>query len=583
MRRSGTLRRVLRHLPLLVALCGAVLSVRPDRARVHAQEPQTSAPRAPRAAAPIDLTGYWVAVVTEEWLWRMTTPQKGDYTSIPLSDAGRQVANDWDPATDGSCKAYGAVGLMHMPTRLHITWDGDSVLKVESDAGAQTRLLRFDRSQAPGARSLQGHSTAEWEPIGGPSPPPVVRAGRGVAPVALAGGALKVATTNLSEGWLRKNGVAYSERTSVQEYWDRTTFPNGDTWLIVTAIVNDPVYLVSDYTTSMHFKREPDGAKWKPSACKPSGQAEGQSGGQSQGQTPGPTPGPALGQASGPTPRQGQTPAAAREQPQMVDLAGSWAMSNDEELLIRIDPGPELGNFTGFPLNAAGRQKALTWNSTIQALPEHQARPHPVSYSMRGPGPNFHMGEIIDPVSRRLIGYTITGLFENANRTIWLDGRPHPSEYAEHLWSGFSTGVWENGMLKVTTTHMKQMFLQRNGIPVSPYAVMTEFLIRHGTLLMLISQVDDPIYLEEPMVRTSTWRWNPGQREQPIGQVEIAEELPDLKLGDVPSYPLGTRHPEYAEANKLPFEATLGGKETLYPEYLEKLRQLRESAKGTSR
>jgi len=266
----------------------------------------------------------------------------------------------------------------------------------------------------------------------------------------------------------------------------------------------------------------------------------------------------------------------------MVDLAGSWQMSNDEEILIRIDPGPELGNFTGFPLNAAGRQKALTWNSTIQALPEHQARPHPATYSMRGPGPNFHMGEVIDPASRRLIAYTITGLFENANRTIWLDGRPHPSEYAEHLWNGFSTGVWENGTLKVTTTHLKQMFLQRNGIPCSPYAVMTEVFIRHGNLLMMMSQVDDPIYLEEPMVRTQTWRWNPGQREQPINQVEIAEELPDLKLGDVPSYPLGTRHPEYADANKLPFEATLGGKETLYPEYAEKLKQmmLKQAATG---
>ena len=188
-------------------------------------------------------------------------------------------------------------------------------------------------------------------------------------------------------------------------------------------------------------------------------------------------------------------------QPTMVDLAGSWAMSNEEEMLIRIDPGPELGNFTGFPLNAAGRQKALSWNSTIQAVPEHQARPHPAQYSMRGPGPNFHMGEIIDPVSRRLIAYTITGLFENANRTIWLDGRPHPSEFAEHLWNGFSTGVWDNGMLKVTTTHMKQAFLQRNGIPSSPYAVMTEYFIRHGNLLMMISQVDDPIYLEEPMIR----------------------------------------------------------------------------------
>ena len=271
----------------------------------------------------------------------------------------------------------------------------------------------------------------------------------------------------------------------------------------------------------------------------------------------------------------------------MVDLAGSWTMSNEEEMLIRIDPGPELGNFTGFPLNAAGRQKALSWNSTIQAVPEHQARPHPAQYSMRGPGPNFHMGEIIDPVSRRLIAYTITGLFENANRTIWLDGRPHPSEFAEHLWNGFSTGEWENGMLKVTTTHMKQAFIQRNGIPSSPYAVMTEYFIRHGGLLMMMSQVDDPIYLEEPMVRSSTWRWNPGQREGGIGQVEIAEELPDIKLGDVPHYPLGTRHPEYADANGLPFEATLGGKETLYPEYIERLKQMtremEKEKKGGSR
>jgi hypothetical protein len=253
----------------------------------------------------------------------------------------------------------------------------------------------------------------------------------------------------------------------------------------------------------------------------------------------------------------------------------------EEELLIRIDPGPELGNFTGFPINEAGRQKALTWNSTIQALPEHQARPHPAQYSMRGPGPNFHMGEIIDPTSRQLIAYTITGLFENANRTIWLDGRAHPSEFAEHLWNGFSTGVWENGTLKVTTTHMKQAFLQRNGIPSSPYGVMTEVFIRHGDRLLLISQVDDPVYLEEPMIRTSTWKWNPGQRETAINQVEIADELPDLKPGEVPSYPLGTRHTDFADTNKLPYAATLGGKETLYPEYVEKLRQMMNS--GDSR
>jgi glyoxylase-like metal-dependent hydrolase (beta-lactamase superfamily II) len=259
--------------------------------------------------------------------------------------------------------------------------------------------------------------------------------------------------------------------------------------------------------------------------------------------------------------------------PPMVELVGSWTMVNDEERLIRIDPGPELGNFTGFPLNPAGRQKALTWNSTIQAIPEHQSRPHAGAYSMRGPNPSPHIGEVIDPVSRRVIAYTLTGLFENANRTIWLDGRPHPSDAAERLWTGFSTGEWENGMLHVTTTHFKPMFIQRNGIPVSPYAVMHEYFMRHGDRMTLITQIDDPVYLEEPFVRTSTFRWNPGARENPITQVDVAEELPGLKQGDVPHYPLGATHPEYADDNQLPFVSTLGGKETLYPEYVETLKQ----------
>jgi glyoxylase-like metal-dependent hydrolase (beta-lactamase superfamily II) len=257
-----------------------------------------------------------------------------------------------------------------------------------------------------------------------------------------------------------------------------------------------------------------------------------------------------------------------------MELVGSWTMINDEERLIRIDPGPELGNFTGFPLNPAGRLKALTWNSTIQAIPEHQGRPHAGSYSMRGPNPSPHIGEIIDPVSRQLVGYTLTGLFENANRTIWLDGRPHPSDYAERLWTGFSTGEWEDGMLHVTTTHFKPMFQQRNGIPVSPYAVMHEFYMRHGDRLTTITQIDDPVYLEEPMIRTSTFRSNAGAREGAITDVDVADEVPGLKQGDVPHYPLGARHPEYADDNKLPFEATLAGRETLYPEYVEKLKQM---------
>jgi hypothetical protein len=272
----------------------------------------------------------------------------------------------------------------------------------------------------------------------------------------------------------------------------------------------------------------------------------------------------------GPATLQGQQAPA----PTSVELTGSWTMVNDEERLVRIDPGPELGNFTGFPLNAAGKQKARAWNSTIQAVAEHQARPHAGAYSMRGPNPSPHIGEIIDPATRRLLAYTLTGLFENANRTIWLDGRSHPSDYAEHLWTGFSTGVWENGMLHVTTTHFKPQFMQRNGVPVSPSAVMHEYFIRHGDRMMLITQIDDPVYLEEPMIRTSTFRWNPNAREGGLPQVEIADEVPELRQGDVPHYPLGSRHPQYADDNGLPFEATLGGKETLYPEYQDTLKRL---------
>jgi len=237
---------------LTAVLATAVLA----GSRPSAQQPTATTPR---AAAPYDITGYWVSVVTEDWRWRMTTPSKGDYISIPLSDEGRKAAFAWDPKTEGSCKAYGAAGLLHVPTRLRISWDGDDGLKVESDAGAQTRLLRFAPRYVPSGRSLQGFSVAEWEPLG------VAGAGRGGAAPPRA---LKVTTTNLSEGWLRKNGVPYSDQTTLVEHWDRVAFPNGDVWLTVSQYVSDPKYLTGDYTTSQHFKREPEGTKFKPVACR---------------------------------------------------------------------------------------------------------------------------------------------------------------------------------------------------------------------------------------------------------------------------------------------------------------------------
>jgi hypothetical protein len=267
----------------------------------------------------------------------------------------------------------------------------------------------------------------------------------------------------------------------------------------------------------------------------------------------------------------GTAPALAQQ-----DLAGMWSASlgNHEELPLRGDPGVEVGEYVGMPINEAARQKAESWTPTMHSLLEWQGRPHPVTYSMRAPRPDFRLGPVVDPKTERLIAYTITGLFGRADRTIWLDGRPHPSKYAEHLWQGFSTGEWIGGTLKVTTTHIKASFVHRNGIPLSPYAVMTEYYWRHGDLLSLAIIVEDPIYLTEPLVRTATFKRDPNLIIPAATAFEIAEELPSLEKGQVPAYPLGTKHPEYSERNHLPFEASQGGAQTAYPEYAKRLEQL---------
>jgi hypothetical protein len=253
--RFGTITR------LVVAFAAVAFA----QGRIAAQLlPQPNPPASPRESAPIDLTGYWVSIVNEDWRWRMLTPEKGDYPGVPLNRAGQDAAKAWNPATDGACEAYGAAALLRMPTRLHVTWEGDRVLKVESDAGQQTRRLVFDTSSATGPRSRQGTSVASWQRtlpppgffgIGPPGPP---------AP----GGSLKVVTTNLKPGWLRKNGVPYSEKAIVTEYFDRFPVPDGGEWFVVTTSVEDPTYLMAAFTTSSHFRREPDGSKWSPRACK---------------------------------------------------------------------------------------------------------------------------------------------------------------------------------------------------------------------------------------------------------------------------------------------------------------------------
>lgn len=261
-------------------------------------------------------------------------------------------------------------------------------------------------------------------------------------------------------------------------------------------------------------------------------------------------------------------------QAQSVDIAGEWGRNNHEDQPHRA-PGADLGDYTGIPLNDAARLKAQSWDASVLSQPERQAQPHPAQYSMRGPGPNIRIEKVLDPYTAQVLAFTVKGMFGRADRTIWMDGRKHPSEFAQHEWAGFSTGEWVNGALKVTTTHMKMGVHQRNGVPASPFSTMIEFWqVHQPDRLVIFTWIDDPIYLDEPMVRSSDFRRMPNQNVGAPVQFDMVDELGDRPLGWVPHWPIGTQHRGFAIQNQLPFEPTLGGKETLYPEYMQKLKAM---------
>jgi hypothetical protein len=272
---------------IILALIAAVLSGAEAAQQGRGQRGGQTA----KSIAPIDLTGYWVSVVSEDWRHRMMTPRKGDFESLPLNAEGTRVANTWDLTKDNQseleCKAFGIGGIMRQPGRLHIAWQDDNTLKMDFDAGTQTRLLNFDKSKQPGGdKTWQGYSVAEWEgpalgqrgaPAGATPPPPRDAGGGGLglrggpAPSSsiLQGGSLKVVTAHFREGYLRKNGVPYSENASITEYFQRLPqHPNGDNWLLVITIVDDPKYLRQPFYTSTQFKLEPNGSKFSPTPCK---------------------------------------------------------------------------------------------------------------------------------------------------------------------------------------------------------------------------------------------------------------------------------------------------------------------------
>jgi hypothetical protein len=216
-------------------------------------------PASAREGTAVDLTGYWVSVISEDWKFRMVTPNKGVYDSLTLNADGRKVADAWDAAKDEAageqCRAYGAANIMRVPGRLHVIWQDDNTLRIDTDAGTQSRLLRFNApANTEEPPSWQGHSVAQWE---------YASAARG----AQRGGSLKVVTTNLKPGYVRKNGAPYSAKSVVTEYFDVNSMPNGDTWFTVTTKVDDPVYFARPYLTTTDFKKLPDATGWQPTPC----------------------------------------------------------------------------------------------------------------------------------------------------------------------------------------------------------------------------------------------------------------------------------------------------------------------------
>lgn len=256
MRHDGAARRRISPWVLVVTACVLVAG-----SSLQAQRGGRGAPPSGRAGAALDLTGYWVSVVAEDWKLRMVTPATGVFDMLPLNAEGRRVGESWDPARDeatgNACRAYGAGNIMRVPGRLHVSWDDDNTLRIDTDAGSQTRLLRFGGGPMPVEEpSWQGQSVAEWVHApgrrgGGPPPP----------------GTLKVVTRNLRPGYVRSNGAPYGERAVITEYFDLNVFPNGDHWLTVTTRVDDPVYFTRPYLTSSDFKRQPDQSGWNPTLC----------------------------------------------------------------------------------------------------------------------------------------------------------------------------------------------------------------------------------------------------------------------------------------------------------------------------
>ncbi|MBI4263932.1 MAG: hypothetical protein HY657_06135 [Acidobacteria bacterium] len=263
------------------------------------------------------------------------------------------------------------------------------------------------------------------------------------------------------------------------------------------------------------------------------------------------------------------TPALAQ-----VDLSGTWATRNHEDWMERW-PGPDAGDFTGLPITDDARTRALGYSPSMLALPERQCLYYGATYTVIGPF-GIRMWSESDPVTGRIVSWNMSGAVDKTPRTIWMDGRPHPPEHVARTFSGFSTGQWRGNTLVVTTTHMKASPLRRNGVPTSDLATMTEFIVRHGDVLTLTAVIEDPAYLAEPHILSRSYQFDPEVNIQVYpNPCNPGIEAPGLVPGSVPHF-LPGENPFVGEMSKrygLPVEATLGGPDTIYPEFRKKLEQ----------
>src|SRR5579863_4564461 len=248
-----------------------------------------------------------------------------------------------------------------------------------------------------------------------------------------------------------------------------------------------------------------------------------------------------------------------------LDLSGEWAPEFHEDQPERI-PGPEIGDYLGLPINDAARMRGDIWDADLLTLPEHQCKPHPSDYGPRGPA-NLRLWKEVDAATQQIVAWHTHISWQATERTIYMDGRPHPPEYAAHTWQGFSTGTWDGDILTVTTTHLKIGWIRRNGIPRSDRATVTEHFIRHGDHLTLVTIVDDPVYLSEPFLRSTDFALDLNQQIEPY-PCEAVEEVVREK-GVIPHHLPGTNTflKEFPDRFHLPELAARGGAGTMYPEY----------------